>query len=301
MYTVTYELYLVTNKINGKRYVGQTQSNIGYEARWQDHWQEALRSEGHQCVFHSAIKGYGVAAFDVRRILHNIPETDIDRLEKLWIQKLNTFYIKGNGYNMTLGGQGVHGFKHSEETRKRISESLKKVPNYWTPELIAKTERKKRESGYYERRNRSNWRSNLSESKKEFYRTHPGTFLGKTHSDATKKKISDIRRGQKASEETRRNMVLQRGTPVVMMDSESGEELMEFGALSLAQTYLLSVGATTTRYATDSIRSACKSGKVAYGYKWKFLCSVTTNPDECKDVGDEMSTSSKRATRVKLF
>lgn len=295
-YTMTYELYLVTNKINGKRYVGQTQSNIGYESRWRDHWQEALRGEGHQCVFHSAIKGYGVGAFEVKRIIHNIPECDIDRLEVLWIDKLHTFYIDGHGYNMTRGGQGVHGFRHTEETKQKISNTLKCRPSYWTPELIEQVERKKRESGYYEKRRQTQWRENISRSQKEYYKTHDGTFLGKKHSDETRKKISDIRKGQKASEETKLNMVLQRGTPVAMIDPDSNEILQTFSALSLAQKYLLKIGATTTRYATDGIRPACKTGKVVYGYKWKFLTSVTTNPDECKGVGDEMSTSSKCAT-----
>lgn len=296
VYTMTYELYLVTNKVNGKRYVGQTQSNIGYESRWRDHWQEALRGEGHQCVFHSAIKGYGVDAFEVKRIIHNIPECDIDRLEVLWIDKLHTFYIDGHGYNMTRGGQGVHGFRHTEETKQKISNTLKCRPSYWTPELIEQVERKKRDSGYYEKRRQSQWRENISKGQKEYYKTHSGTFHGKTHTNETRKKISDCRVGQTASEQTKLNMVLQRGTPVAMLDTSTGEVLQIFGALSLAQKYLLSIGATTSRYATDTLRSACRIGKVAYGYNWKFLTSVTTNPDECRGVEDEMSTSPKRAT-----
>lgn len=299
---MTYELYLVTNKINGKRYVGQTQSNIGYLSRWSDHCNESLHSEGHQGVFHSAIKGYGIDAFEVHRIFHDIPEDKIDELESLWIRRLNTFYVDGWGYNMTLGGQGVHGYQHTSETRSKISTCSSKLWDHLkaNPELLEK--RNKKISAALKNRVKSEeHRRKLREAAIERFKNEPGTFLGKHHTEETKQKISRIRSNQKASEETKHKMVLTRGTPVQMIDSVTDKVLHIFEALSIAQAYLLSIGATTTHYATDGIRSACHTGKIAYGYRWKFLGSVTTNPDECKDVGEKISYSSKSATKINLF
>ena len=105
---MTYELYLITNKVNGKRYVGQTQSNIGYLSRWRDHINEAMYTKGHRGLLHNAIVKYGPESFEVKLLIHGVEEKDIDRLEVLWIKKLKTFYLADGswGYNMTQGGQG---------------------------------------------------------------------------------------------------------------------------------------------------------------------------------------------------
>lgn len=270
----TYELYLVTNKINGKRYVGQTLTRIGYQTRWQDgHVSEALSHQIHHLgVFHAAIKSYGVDNFEVKRILKNIPEDQIDFLETLWIEKLNTFYITGHGYNMTKGGQGVHGYKHTDETKQHLSATLKKRPNMWTPELIQQAEEKRRKNGFYERRAASNWKQKLSVAAKKRFENEPGTFLGKHHTDEAKQKISDANTGLKRTAEVKLAYVIQRGTPVMMCDAETGQEIMEFQALSLARDYLIKEGYTNTVHATDGIRAACKmQGKVMYGFQWKFV------------------------------
>lgn len=38
----TYEVYLITNKINNKKYVGQTISSRGYLNRFDEHIQESI-------------------------------------------------------------------------------------------------------------------------------------------------------------------------------------------------------------------------------------------------------------------
>lgn len=47
----------------------------------------------------------------------------LNRLERMYIKKYNTF---DRGYNMTIGGRGVRGLKHSEETKKKLS-----ISNQW--------------------------------------------------------------------------------------------------------------------------------------------------------------------------
>ncbi|NCZ75939.1 MAG: DUF933 domain-containing protein, partial [Betaproteobacteria bacterium] len=46
--------------------------------------------------------------------------------EKMNIQKYNSHYIHGNGYNMTYGGEGNHGYIFTEEDKKKMSEGQRK-------------------------------------------------------------------------------------------------------------------------------------------------------------------------------
>ena len=123
---MTYELYLITNLVNGKRYVGQTNSNFGYLNRFKQHIIESFsKYVKHLSALHKAIKKYGPENFSVKRLLHSIPESQIDYYETLWISKLNTHITSNRGYNMTEGGQGVHGYKHTDESVQKISKAAK--------------------------------------------------------------------------------------------------------------------------------------------------------------------------------
>lgn len=61
----------------------------------------------------------------LKTIFDNILEHDIDEKEKYYIKKYDTHYSSGKGYNMTYGGQGVHGYKHTDEDIKKISATTK--------------------------------------------------------------------------------------------------------------------------------------------------------------------------------
>lgn len=90
---VTGFIYKVTNKVNGKVYIGQTRRSV--EFRWKQH----IKSK--DCYdFHKAIKEYGVANFEVTT-LEECPVEELNSREIYWISKYNSFK---NGYNMTKGG-----------------------------------------------------------------------------------------------------------------------------------------------------------------------------------------------------
>lgn len=280
-----YELYLVTNLVTKKRYVGQVQQSTGYLNRWwKGHVAEAFAPNAkHHCVFHASIKSYGPENFQVKRLMHDIPQGEIDRLEILWIKKFNTFYLEGPGYNMTRGGQGVHGYRHTDETKQRIGASTKgtKVSEETLEKRRVKLEQM-RANGYFEyRRDHTNWRKNLSNSCKERYLTEHGTFLGKKHKQESKNKIA------------RAN-----GHAVMMVDKDTDQVLKIFVSGMAAGRYLNSIGATSNKTPNGQILCTCMGiQKTAYGYKWKFYEEgVTTNPDECKDVGSRMSYEPKCAT-----
>lgn len=88
-------IYKVTNKVNGKSYIGQTRYTL--EFRWRQHLHKK-----DNVYFHNAIKKYGAENFS----LEVLEECDVDKLnsrEIFYIAKYNTFE---NGYNLTLGGDG---------------------------------------------------------------------------------------------------------------------------------------------------------------------------------------------------
>jgi group I intron endonuclease len=108
-------VYLATNRINGKCYVGQT---INFDKRKKAHKDTAYNGKG--WLFHNAIRKYGFDAFNwellyCREML--CPEKDkasMDRCEKYYIKTLNT--MAPNGYNLTAGGEGM-----DSESAKRIN------------------------------------------------------------------------------------------------------------------------------------------------------------------------------------
>ena len=87
------EIYLITNLINNKQYVGQTVYTK--EKRWSGHLKGAL------CV-DKAIQKYGVENFKLETLEEIEIEADLDRSEQYWISELNT--MVPNGYNITPGG-----------------------------------------------------------------------------------------------------------------------------------------------------------------------------------------------------
>lgn len=147
-------IYLMTNTVIGKVYVGQTLSHrknhgkyrpFGYEGRFKDHLSEAIcNTKKKQCTYlNNAIRLHGKDAFTVS-LLYTCPPAELDIAEQTYIEQHNSLYP--NGYNLTHGGKV---FKHfltdditpseptappkkrggctgrSKETREKMSASLK--------------------------------------------------------------------------------------------------------------------------------------------------------------------------------
>lgn len=253
-----YQIYLVTNLINDKKYVGQSIKNHSrnYLTRWKEHI--PTESQKHLDRLACAIKHYGVENFDVMLIEDDIPEFKIDELEMYYIEYYNTFYKNNCGYNMTLGGQGIHGYTHTEETLKKISESSKIKWDDWKahPEILEAR--------------------NLKISNK---------LKGKVFSESHKRKLAEIahtRTGEKNSfygkhhtEESKAKMRLNRGFPVNMCDKNTGEVIFTFDSVTDAARYLIEQGITTNKTCFTRIFEVLYKkkgqGKTAYGFKWEFV------------------------------
>ena len=121
-------IYLITNKVNGKKYVGQ-HCGSG-DSRWKQHLAASLKLEN-PLPLYRAMRKYGTNNFSYE-VLEEIPLSSgpkyLNEREIHWIKQMNSF-ISENGYNVTRGGQGVVSFYCSSQRSKKLSDSIDKF-NY---------------------------------------------------------------------------------------------------------------------------------------------------------------------------
>lgn len=219
---MSYCVYLHTNKINGKKYVGQT-CQIP-EKRWKKGlgYKESVG-------FFNAILKYSWDNFEHEIVYDNLTKEEADYFEDLMINSLNTTDYN-YGYNIKNGGSIG---KHSEETKQKIRTNSKgKHQN-----VIVSTETKQKISNtlkeYYKIHKPRSGFKHSEESKKKMSEAHknisdetrkkmslatsgknnpmygkPGTNLGKKFSEEHKKRIGEANKGKKRSLEARQKMSL---------------------------------------------------------------------------------------------
>lgn len=112
-------VYLVTNTLNGKGYVGITSKAVA--RRWTNHKADAL--SGKQTALHRAIGKYGVDAFTVSVLASGLSPEGLVISEIQIIKQLRTRVP--HGYNMTQGGDGTPGLTHTPEARAKIGAGAK--------------------------------------------------------------------------------------------------------------------------------------------------------------------------------
>lgn len=100
-------------------YVGITTKTI--EARWKRHLAWASWTKPYS--LHYAIQEFGAENFSIEQIDEAKSLEELKNLEKKYILEFNC--LRPNGYNMTAGGQGVNGYKFTDEVRKVMSEKAK--------------------------------------------------------------------------------------------------------------------------------------------------------------------------------
>lgn len=110
-------IYVRTNLVNGKQYVGQTNN---FEDREYD-WKHAKHYAG--TFINRAKNKYGFEKFKTEIIRECQTQDELNQWEQYYIKVLNTKYP--NGYNLTDGGGGTIGVIRSEKTRKKMSEVQK--------------------------------------------------------------------------------------------------------------------------------------------------------------------------------
>jgi len=190
-------IYKATNKLDGKIYIGKTSQKLTNRIK------RHLRSDYY---FSRALRKHGLESFDFTVI----EELDCNKTascrEQYWIK----FYkSKGeNGYNLTDGGEGITGWKHSKETRRKISQANE-------GQVFSDETRKKLSEAHLGVSLSIKHRKNIGlahlgyKHSKESRRRMSFGQRGSTKkplSDEAKKKISIARKGVLKSEETKNRM-----------------------------------------------------------------------------------------------
>jgi group I intron endonuclease len=195
------QIYLVSNKLNGKQYVGQT---INPD-----------RQIGHGRILRKAYKLHGKDNFSYEPICTGITSrTTLNAVERFWIAVADTVVPKG--YNIELGGSegstwteerrrkhslaltgrihtrplgsksGMKGKKFPEEGKRKLSEALKgRVSPNWGRKASEETKAK------------------MTASQKAYWAANGSPNKGRKHSEETKAKMSAARTGRKQSEQER--------------------------------------------------------------------------------------------------
>lgn len=107
-------VYKLTNKTNGKAYIGQTR--VSLETRLRQH----MRSNSYCLALARALKKHGLASFQVEVLRECLSLEELNEYEALLMKKHKT--LAPNGYNLMIPGS-VRIL--SEETRKKLSNAGK--------------------------------------------------------------------------------------------------------------------------------------------------------------------------------
>jgi len=148
-------IYKTTNLVNGKIYIGQdSKNNPDYL--------------GSGKIIKRAIKKHGKDNFTKEIIESCVSKEGLDERERYWIGKLNSTN-KTIGYNITDGGEGCLGLRHSDETKRimRLNNMGSNNPMYGkrlSEESISRRSHKVKLEGTFKGENNGNFKFNIPET-----------------------------------------------------------------------------------------------------------------------------------------
>lgn len=195
-------IYKITNKVNGKVYIGQTINKRGFNGRYNNYGKGVTRvynyykfnKEHNRFVNNhlaNAINKYGVNSFDVIEIFDvAFSKEELDIKEKCWI---NIYDSTKNGYNNREGGSNG---RFSEESKDKIRKN--KIGTKLTE--VQKDRISKRVSGkgnpMYGKHHNEETRKKISDANKKYNENNIHNRLGTQLSEQTKNKLSESHKGK---------------------------------------------------------------------------------------------------------
>lgn len=279
-------IYTVTNKTNGKQYVGKTTENPS--KYWNMHKSRA--NTGVIKVLYNAMRKYGNDCFEFEIIVETESNTfeeineTLNKLEIDSISKLNT--LIPNGYNVTIGGDGTKGVKRDDKFKDNLRKLKTGVPR---PEWVIKKFRKPKTEEHkqklkkpktedHKRKLKAIWDSFSDERKQGIfkkaidnrrdYNGENNPFYGKQHSEEFVEWITKYNTEYQNREEVKLNNKLKQPhrIGVNMVNPHTNEIVETFIGVREAKRWI----AENTKYKGDvgTISKAIESGKLSYGYKW---------------------------------
>lgn len=112
-------VYILTNMITGKRYVGQTIQSVQY--RFRQHCSDK-RSGKH---LHNSISFYGEENFKIEQLVTCFDQDSLNFYETYFIEYFNT--LNPNGYNLCKGGFNKGSISEQTRLKQRQAKLGKKV------------------------------------------------------------------------------------------------------------------------------------------------------------------------------
>jgi|TARA_R110000868_G_scaffold175911_1_gene413181 group I intron endonuclease len=174
-----YNIYLITNLDNNKKYVGLTKFSI--TERFYQHVKRGF-------LLTEAIKKYGEDKFFIELIEEVDTAGRAYELEQYYIKEYNTKVPYG--YNLTDGGDGIFGWEVTEEYRQECSERVKQL-------------HKEKKVGMYGKNHSDETKRKMSVASKG--KSKPW-LIGRKLSPESIEKLRQINLGRVLSDETRKKI-----------------------------------------------------------------------------------------------
>lgn len=114
---MSHVVYIITNDINTKVYIGKTHD---VRERWTAHRSQPKRTPG----IKGAMLKHGVENFYLDVIESGLTEAQANDRERFHIARLKS-NTREYGYNLSIGGEGSPGYRHTPEALAKISAASK--------------------------------------------------------------------------------------------------------------------------------------------------------------------------------
>jgi len=149
---------------NSKQYIGQTISTLDEKIQW--YKKSANNDKTNRYIFNS-IRKYGIEnmKFEVVEESSTWSKKELDDKEIYYINKLETYYTLGKGYNMTYGGDGLD------------SESASRVITKWYQTMTEEKKQQKSHNSSVAQKKRYNTNPDSDETREKKKKSHQGTYV----------------------------------------------------------------------------------------------------------------------------
>lgn len=114
-------IYSITNKVNGKSYIGSAKS---ISDRWNRHVHLLRRGKHHNKHLQSSWDKYGESSFTFDTLENDIPSEQLESVEQCYLDVVKL--MPWRYYNMSYDAYN-RDTKHSEETKQKISLKTKEA------------------------------------------------------------------------------------------------------------------------------------------------------------------------------